>query len=59
MVCGVRKSVSSYLLTGLSHFLRTWPVSEQIIDLAHKALFAATTGYVADRLILGRSLNAW
>jgi hypothetical protein len=34
------------------------PVNEQIIDLAHKAIFAVTTGYVADRLILGESLNA-
>lgn len=37
---------------------RTWPVNEQIIDLVHKAVFAFTTGYVADRLILGEALNA-
>ena len=41
-----------------NQIFRTWPVSEQIVDLAHKAIFAATTGYVADRLILGDSLNA-
>jgi len=37
---------------------RTWPVNEQIIDLLHKGIFAAVTGYVADRLILGEALNA-
>ncbi|EXJ71564.1 uncharacterized protein A1O5_05372 [Cladophialophora psammophila CBS 110553] len=36
----------------------TWPVNEQIIDLLHKAVFAAVTGHVADRIILGEALNA-
>lgn len=39
-------------------WFRTWPVNEQIVDLLHKGVFAAVTGYVADRLILGQSLNA-
>ena len=31
----------------------TWPVDEQVIDLAHKAVYAFATGYAADRLIPG------
>ena len=31
----------------------TWPVDEQAIDLLHKAVYAFTTGAVADRLIAG------
>ena len=31
----------------------TWPVDEQIIDLLHTALYAFTTGLVADRLVAG------
>ncbi len=31
----------------------TWPVDEQAIDLLHKAIYAFTTGAVADRLIPG------
>ena len=30
-----------------------WPVEEQVIDLLHKAIYAFTTGYVADRLVAG------
>lgn len=37
---------------------RTWPVNEQIIDLIHKGVFAFATGYLCDRLIVGRALNA-
>lgn len=29
----------------------TWPRNEQLIDTAHKAVYAAATGLVADRLI--------
>jgi hypothetical protein len=31
----------------------TWPVDEQVIDLAHKAIYAFVTGVVADRLVAG------
>jgi hypothetical protein len=31
----------------------TWPVDEQVLDLAHKGVYAFVTGYVADRLIAG------
>ena len=31
----------------------TWPVDEQVIDLLHKAVYAFTTGLVADRLVAG------
>ena len=31
----------------------TWPVDEQVIDLLHKAVYAFTTGLVADRLLTG------
>lgn len=44
--------------TGVGALPWTWPVNEQIIDLVHKGVFAAVTGYVADRLILGEALNA-
>jgi hypothetical protein len=37
------------LLTGTQS--RTWPVSEQVIDLLHKAVFAFVTGYLTDRWI--------
>ena len=31
----------------------TWPTDEQLIDIAHKAVYAVVTGLVADRLIPG------
>lgn len=31
----------------------TWPVDEQLIDIAHKGVYAVVTGLVADRLIAG------
>jgi len=31
----------------------TWPVDEQAIDLLHKAVYAFTTGVVADALVAG------
>jgi hypothetical protein len=37
--------------TGVGALPWTWPVDEQAIDLLHKAVYAFTTGYVADRLI--------
>ncbi|KAK5064440.1 hypothetical protein LTR84_000273 [Exophiala bonariae] len=57
---GVRLLIDQTLenWTGVGSLPWTWPVGEQIVDLAHKAIFAATTGYVADRLIFGESLNA-
>ncbi|OCT51906.1 hypothetical protein CLCR_09102 [Cladophialophora carrionii] len=57
---GVRLLVDQTLenWTGVGALPWTWPVSEQIIDLLHKAVFAAVTGYVADRIILGEALNA-
>jgi hypothetical protein len=30
----------------------TWPVSEQVVDTLHKAVYAFTTGVVADRLVV-------
>lgn len=60
MFMGVRLLVDQTLenWTGVGALPWTWPVNEQIIDLAHKAVFAAVTGYVADRIILGQALNA-
>ena len=29
----------------------TWPASEQVVDVAHKAVYATVTGMVADRLV--------
>src|SRR5215203_1932792 len=31
----------------------TWPIDEQVIDLLHKAVYAFTTGLIADRLVTG------
>ncbi len=39
--------------TGVGSPPWTWPVDEQAIDLLHKAVYAYTTGIVADRLISG------
>ncbi|KAJ9496143.1 hypothetical protein LTR99_008250 [Exophiala xenobiotica] len=57
---GVRLCIDQTLenLTGVGALPWTWPVHEQIIDLMHKAIFAAVTGYVADRMIVGEALNA-
>ncbi|EMC93080.1 hypothetical protein BAUCODRAFT_37992 [Baudoinia panamericana UAMH 10762] len=57
---GIRLLVDQTLenYTGVGALPWTWPVGEQIIDLMHKAIFAAVTGYVADRAIIGESLNA-
>ena len=29
----------------------TWPVQEQVVDVAHKAVYAVATGLLADRLV--------
>ena len=39
--------------TGVGSLPWTWPVDEQVIDLAHKAVYAVATGAVADRLVAG------
>jgi hypothetical protein len=31
----------------------TWPRDEQVIDLAHKAIYALVTGAVPDRIVSG------
>jgi hypothetical protein len=31
----------------------TWPVDEQLIDIAHKGVYAVVTSLVADRLVVG------
>jgi hypothetical protein len=38
-------------VTGAGAPPATWPRSERLIDVAHKALYAAVTGAVADRLV--------
>ena len=64
---GVRGPFGSYMFTGFrllnDQTLEnatgvgsppwTWPVDEQIIDLAHKGIYGFVTGLVADRLIPG------
>lgn len=37
--------------TGVGAPPMTWPASEQVADLVHKAVYATVTGVVADRLI--------
>ena len=64
---GVRGPIGSFLFmnlrllndqtlenaTGVGAPPWTWPVDEQVIDLLHKAVYAFTTGLVADRLVSG------
>ena len=64
---GVRGPIGSFLFmnlrllndqtlenaTGVGAPPWTWPVDEQVIDLLHKAVYAFTTGLVADRLVAG------
>jgi hypothetical protein len=38
-------------ITGVGAPPWTWPIDEQWIDLLHKAIYAFTTGVVADRLV--------
>jgi hypothetical protein len=38
-------------MTGVGAPPWTWPMDEQVIDLLHKAVYAFTTGAVADRLV--------
>ena len=37
--------------TGVGAPPRTWPLPEQVVDVAHKAVYSFTTGAAADRLI--------
>jgi len=64
---GVRGPVGSFLFlnvrllndqalenaTGVGSPPWAWPVDEQVIDLTHKAIYAAATGVIADRLVAG------
>jgi len=38
-------------VTGAGASPRTWPVSEQVVDVLHKAVYSVVTGVVADRWI--------
>jgi hypothetical protein len=40
--------------TGVGAPPRTWPVGEQVWDMAHKAVYSLTTGLVAERLVAPR-----
>ncbi|KAJ9640110.1 hypothetical protein H2201_009250 [Coniosporium apollinis] len=31
----------------------TWPINEQVIDLAHKGFFALIVGYITDKMVRG------
>ncbi|WP_104435831.1 hypothetical protein [Kineococcus xinjiangensis] len=37
--------------TGVGAPPRTWPVREQVVDVAHKAVYSLVTGLVAERLV--------
>jgi hypothetical protein len=64
--CGVHGPFASFLFvnlrllndqtfenaTGVGAPPWTWPTDEQTVDLLHKAVYAFTTGVVADRLTL-------
>jgi hypothetical protein len=51
---GVRLSVDQTLenWTGAGAPPWTWPVSEQVLDIVHKTVFAMVTGYVGAKLYL-------
>ncbi|KAL1837603.1 hypothetical protein VTJ49DRAFT_3621 [Mycothermus thermophilus] len=51
LFAGVRLGVDQTLenLTGVGALPWTWPVSEQVIDLLHKTVYAFVTGYLTDR----------
>jgi len=38
---------------GVSALPWTWPINEQVIDLLHKGVYAAVTGYLCDRMVRG------
>ncbi|KAL1953566.1 hypothetical protein VTO42DRAFT_2593 [Malbranchea cinnamomea] len=50
MLIGVRLLIDQTLenWTGVGALPWTWPVSEQVFDILHKAVFALATGYFAD-----------
>jgi hypothetical protein len=75
---GIRGPVGSYIFTsirllndqtlenatGVGSLPWTWPVDEQVIDIAHKSIYAFATGFIADRLIPGpretpRPMRPW
>ena len=31
----------------------TWPINEQVIDIAHKTFYGIVTGYICDRVVRG------
>ncbi|WP_432536515.1 AAA family ATPase [Kineococcus arenarius] len=43
--------------TGAGAPPHTWPVREQVVDVAHKAVYSLVTGLVADRLVAPRLLS--
>ncbi|KAL2022120.1 hypothetical protein VTK56DRAFT_6164 [Thermocarpiscus australiensis] len=53
MFIGVRLMIDQTLenWTGVGAPPWTWPVSEQVVDLLHKAVYAFVTGYFTDRWI--------
>lgn len=44
--------------TGVGAPPATWPVSEKIVDVVHKAVFSATTGMMADRMLPSTLVSA-
>jgi hypothetical protein len=56
MFTGLRLSIDQTLenATGVGAPPWTWPRDEQVIDMLHKAIYAFTTGAVADRLVRAR-----
>jgi hypothetical protein len=53
---GIRLGVDQTLenATGVGTPPWTWPRAELVIDVAHKAVYAFTTGWLVDRLVLAR-----
>ncbi|KXX80060.1 hypothetical protein MMYC01_200607 [Madurella mycetomatis] len=51
MFIGVRLMIDQALenWTGVGAPPWTWPVSEQVVDLLHKGVYAFVTGYLTDR----------
>jgi hypothetical protein len=64
---GVIGPVSSFFFTGIRMMMDqtveltadtsalpwTWPINEQVIDVLHKGVYAAVTGYICDKMVRG------
>jgi len=55
MHLGIRVFVDQVveIAAGVSAMPWTWPINEQVVDLAHKSVYALVVGYLCDRAVRG------